>query len=73
MATIDFSNPSNQRLGRYQLQSVLGQGSMGTVYQAFDENMQRIVAIKVLNQQVSADGDPDVGVNARGHLLTADQ
>lgn len=37
------------RLGRYHLQTLLGQGGMSEVYLAYDELMKRDVAVKVLN------------------------
>ena len=35
-------------IGKYQVQGVLGQGGMGTVYRAFDPAIQRNVAIKTV-------------------------
>jgi len=35
-------------IGKYQVQGVLGQGGMGTVYRAFDPAIQRTVAIKTV-------------------------
>ena len=37
-------------LGRYKVRTELGSGGMGTVYLAFDNTLQRDVAIKVLNE-----------------------
>ncbi len=42
------------RLGDYELRSVIGGGGMATVYRAFDHNLQRDVAIKVLSQEAAA-------------------
>ena len=36
------------RVGRYELQEVIGQGAMGKVYRAFDPDLDRHVAIKVV-------------------------
>jgi hypothetical protein len=41
-------SPAPQRIGRYQTQRLLGRGSFGEVWQAFDPDLQRAVAVKVL-------------------------
>jgi len=46
---------SAPKIGRYKVESELGQGGMATVYLAHDPYIQRQVAIKVLSYQLTAD------------------
>src|SRR5690349_22402796 len=48
---------SGTRLGRYEIRSKLGEGGMGEVYRAYDDKMNREVAIKVLPAALSSDKD----------------
>ncbi len=43
--------------GRYRLEARIGAGGMSTVYRAVDETLQRNVAIKLMNREVSSDSD----------------
>jgi eukaryotic-like serine/threonine-protein kinase len=40
----------SRTVGKYEILTTLGAGSMGTVYRAFDPTLQRKVAIKILNR-----------------------
>jgi hypothetical protein len=56
---LDFLEPSTRpgalgRLGHYEVLEVLGRGGFGIVVRAFDEVLQRVVAIKVLAPQLAA-------------------
>ena len=44
---------SIQKLGRYQIVSEVGKGAMGTVYKAIDPLIERTVAIKAINLDLS--------------------
>jgi serine/threonine-protein kinase len=46
-----------REFGQYRLQSLVGAGGMGEVYQAFDTKRDRVVALKLLREVFSADGD----------------
>jgi len=41
--------------GRYRIEAQIGAGGMSTVYRAFDETLEREVAIKVLHSDISRD------------------
>ncbi len=47
------SNP--QRLGKYELRERLGRGGMAEVWKAFDSQLERYVAIKILHADLLAD------------------
>jgi predicted ATPase/serine/threonine protein kinase len=48
---------SGTNLGPYQIEKLLGAGGMGEVYRARDARLGRIVAIKILTVEFSADSD----------------
>jgi WD40 repeat protein len=55
---LGFLTPSDKpdsigRLGHYKVQEVIGRGGMGVVLRAFDEELHRVVAIKVMAQQLA--------------------
>ena len=44
-----------QRIGRYEILDRIGGRAFGTVYRARDTVLDRVVAVKVINQPVAAD------------------
>ncbi len=51
------------RFGPYELRSLLGKGGMGEVYQAYDTVKDRVVAVKLLHEELA--GDPVYQVRFR--------
>ncbi|MBI4230190.1 MAG: serine/threonine protein kinase [Planctomycetes bacterium] len=45
------------RIGAYEIRGRVGAGAMGTVYRAYDPNLQREVALKVLHPQLASDAN----------------
>jgi eukaryotic-like serine/threonine-protein kinase len=41
--------------GRFRLEEQIGSGGMSTVYRAFDETLERWVAIKIMHREISSD------------------
>ena len=52
--------------GRYRLEDQIGSGGMSTVYRAFDETLERQVAIKLMHREISERRRPARALPARG-------
>ena len=53
-----MTNP--ERLGKYRITGVLGEGAMGIVYKGFDPDIRREVAIKTMRAAADSDAGPGV-------------
>lgn len=74
--TIDFLSPSQQpdelgRLGGYRVLSVLGEGGMGVVFKAEDPKLKRLVALKVMKPDKSANQVARERFKKEGELAAA--
>ncbi len=54
---------NRDRLGKYQITGVFGEGAMGIVYKGFDPDIRREVAIKT--RRAAADAGPGVSTADR--------
>jgi hypothetical protein len=57
------------RMGRYVLVAELGRGGMGIVYSAFDPELDRKVALKVLRPDASRDPDAETRLVREGRAI----
>jgi serine/threonine protein kinase len=60
-----------QRIGRYELQQLLGSGSIGEVWKGFDPRRKSDVAIKILHAELQADSDFITRFVKDGHALAS--
>jgi serine/threonine protein kinase len=58
-------------IGRYQVEDVLGRGAFGTVYQAYDVQLQRRVAVKVPRADLVADRRRQESFLVEGRILAS--
>jgi tetratricopeptide (TPR) repeat protein len=50
--------PLDSKVGRYVIRGVIGEGGMGVVHAAYDPELDRKIAVKLLRREVAA-GDPE--------------
>jgi serine/threonine protein kinase/tetratricopeptide (TPR) repeat protein len=55
--------------GRYRILKILGQGGMGAVYQARDQELDRIIALKVIRPELA--GNPSILQRFKQELILA--
>src|SRR5436190_23925440 len=46
-----------ERLGRYQVRELVGEGAMASVYKAYDPDINRTIAVKLLKAQLRDDDE----------------
>ena len=49
--------PAGSYVGRYRIDGIAGRGGMGVVYRAYQEDLDRHVALKVIADSLATDGD----------------
>ena len=52
-----MNDTAMERLGRYQIREIIGEGAMACVYKAYDPEINRALAIKLLKAQLRLDGE----------------
>ena len=69
MSVFGVFEPGDELGQRYRIEQLLGQGGMGRVYKAYDKELERAVAIKVLQPELVS--DPNALQRFKQELLLA--
>jgi serine/threonine protein kinase len=62
---------AGQRLGPYEIQSLIGAGGMGEVYKAHDTRLDRTVALKILPSDIAGDPERGARFEREAHAIAA--
>jgi eukaryotic-like serine/threonine-protein kinase len=54
-----------ERLGKYHVTGILGEGAMGVVYKGYDPGIQRVVALKTVRRQLLESNEYGISMQAR--------
>jgi len=60
-----------QWVGRYQVDTLIGEGGMGQVYRAFEPSLRRGVALKILPPTITSDPDRVARFEREAHVLAS--
>jgi serine/threonine protein kinase len=63
--------PGTMLAGRYEIRELLGQGGMGAVYKAWDRELERLVALKVIRSELAS--NPEALRRFKQELILARQ
>lgn len=65
---INYDNLSGMTLGKYTLKALVGTGGMSTVYQGYQHNLKRFVAVKVLRRDLARQEEYLTRFNAEAEI-----
>ena len=55
--------------GRYEIQSLIGEGGMSVVYKALDQRLNRLVAVKIMRDEMSGDEESCNTFSSEAHAV----